>query len=75
MAGVRRVMFNYRDQPMDRVFAWDHHHNRVVYRMPGHHFDEGREDSDLSPVWLPAEVADLPEGVTVDDLRTVSVKD
>ncbi|BBI51159.1 hypothetical protein HORIV_35800 [Vreelandella olivaria] len=29
----------------------------------------------ISPVWLPAEASDLPEGVTVEDLRKVSVKD
>ena len=55
---------------MDRVFAWDHHHSQVVYRIPGH-----REDSALSPVWLPAEESDLPEGVMIDDLRKVSVKE
>lgn len=60
---------------MDRVFAWDHHHSQIVYRIPGHRHADGREDSDLSPVWLPAEASDLPEGVTVEDLRKVSVKD
>lgn len=60
---------------MDRVFAWDHHHRQIVYRIPGHQYEDGREDSDLSPVWLPAEESDLPEGVTIEDLRKVSVKD
>lgn len=60
---------------MDRVFAWDHDHNQVVYRIPGYQFEDGREDSDLSPVWLPADESDLPEGVEVDDLRTISAKD
>ena len=40
---------------MDRVFAWDHHHSQIVYRIPGHQYEDGREDSALSPVWLPAE--------------------
>ena len=60
---------------MDRVFAWDHRHNQIVYRIPGRRHTDGREDSDFSPVWLPAEESDLPEGVTVEDLRKVSVKD
>lgn len=72
---VIMIVYIYQDKHMDRVFAWDHDHNQVVYRIPGHHFDDGREDSDLSPVWVPADESDLPEGVTVDDLRTVSVND
>tara|TARA_R110001583_G_scaffold48947_8_gene153312 strand:+ start:863 stop:1051 length:189 start_codon:yes stop_codon:yes gene_type:complete len=60
---------------MDRIFAWDHHHRQVVYRIPGHKHEDGREDSDLSPVWIPAEESDLPDGVTVEDLRDVSVKE
>jgi len=60
---------------MDRVFAWDHHNSRVVYRIPGHQHEDGREDSDLSPVWLPANESELPDGITVDDLRKVTVKD
>ncbi|RUR32648.1 hypothetical protein [Vreelandella nanhaiensis] len=59
---------------MDRIFAWDDHQNRVVYRIPGHTHKDGREDSDLSPVWLPADESELPEGVSVDDLRKVTVK-
>lgn len=60
---------------MDRIYAWDDHKNRVVYRIPGHTHKNGREDSDLSPVWLPATEADLPDGVGVDDLRKVTVED
>lgn len=60
---------------MDRIYAWDEHKERVVYRIPGHTHKNGREDSDLSPVWLPADVADLPEGVSVDDLRKVTVEE
>ncbi|KPQ19765.1 MULTISPECIES: hypothetical protein [unclassified Halomonas] len=60
---------------MDRIFAWDHHNQRVVYRLPGHHFDDGREDSDLSPVWVPSSESELPEGVSIDDLRDVTVND
>ena len=59
---------------MDRIFAWDDHQNRVVYRIPGHTHKDGREDSDLSPVWLPADESELPEGVSVEDLRKVTVK-
>ncbi|HDZ46748.1 hypothetical protein LCGC14_0121510 [marine sediment metagenome] len=59
---------------MDRVFAWDHQHSQVVYRIPGHHHEDGRDDSDLSPVWLPADESDLPEGISVEDLRKVDVK-
>ncbi|MFJ5539463.1 hypothetical protein [Vreelandella titanicae] len=33
---------------MDRVFAWDHHHSQIVYRIPGHQYEDGREDSALS---------------------------
>jgi len=58
---------------MDKVFAWDHRRERVVYRIPGHRHDDGREDSDLSPVWLAAQLDDLPEGVAVEDLRKVDV--
>ncbi|RUR38393.1 hypothetical protein [Vreelandella populi] len=59
---------------MDRIFAWDDHQSRVVYRIPGHTHKDGREDSDLSPVWLPADESELPEGVSVEDLRKVTVK-
>ncbi|RUR51543.1 hypothetical protein [Vreelandella populi] len=59
---------------MDRIFAWDDHLDRVVYRIPGHTHKDGREDSDLSPVWLPADESELPEGVSVEDLRKVTVK-
>lgn len=59
---------------MDRIYAWDDHQNRVVYRIPGHTHKDGREDSDLSPVWLPADESELPEGVSVEDLRKVSVE-
>ncbi|WP_254893763.1 hypothetical protein, partial [Halomonas sp. BC1] len=58
---------------IDKVFAWDHRRERVVYRIPGHRHDDGREDSDLSPVWLAAQPDDLPEGVAVKDLRKVDV--
>ena len=59
---------------MDRIYAWDDRKERVVYRIPGHTFDDGREDSDLSPVWIPADEADLPDEVNVDDLHKVTVK-
>ncbi len=60
---------------MDRIFAWDDHRSQVVYRIPGHTHKDGREDSDLAPVWLPAEETDLPEGVSVEDLRKVKVEE
>ncbi|MCB8889818.1 MULTISPECIES: hypothetical protein [Halomonadaceae] len=56
---------------MERVYAWDVKRECVVYRIPGHTFDDGREDSDFNPVWLPAKADELPEGVSVDDLREV----
>ena len=60
---------------MERIYAWDHRHEQVVYRIPGHTYKDGREDSDLSPVWLPASPDELPEGVAIDDLRKVDVKE
>ena len=60
---------------MERVFAWDHRREQVVYRIPGHTHDNGREDSDFSPVWLPSSESELPDGITIDDLRKVTVKD
>ncbi|MGM0824128.1 MAG: hypothetical protein ACQEUY_05340 [Pseudomonadota bacterium] len=60
---------------MDRVFAWDHRNQQVVYRIPGHQYEDGREDSDLSPIWLSSDESELPEGVSVDDLRDVTVED
>lgn len=59
---------------MNRVYAWDDREERVVYRIPGHIFDNGQKDSDLAPVWLPADEADLPDEVSVDDLRKVTVE-
>lgn len=60
---------------MERIYAWDHRHEQVVYRIPGHTHKDGREDSDLSPVWLSASPDELPEGVAIDDLRKVDVKE
>ena len=60
---------------MDHVFAWDHRNQQVVYRIPGHRYEDGREDSDLSPIWVPSDESELPEGVSVDDLRDVTVED
>ncbi|WP_018916067.1 hypothetical protein [Vreelandella zhanjiangensis] len=60
---------------MDRIFAWDDRRGQVVYRIPGHTHKNGREDSDLSPVWLPIDASELPEGVSVDDLRKVTVEE
>lgn len=59
---------------MDRIYAWDDREERVVYRIPGHVFDDGREDSDVSPVWIPADEADLPDEINVEDLQKVTVK-
>lgn len=58
---------------MERVYALNDRDGSVVYRLPGHRFEDGREDSDLSPIWLPSDPADLPEGVNIDDLRKVTV--
>ena len=27
---------------MHRVFAWDHHHSQIVYRVPGHRHADGQ---------------------------------
>ncbi|AVI63487.1 hypothetical protein [Halomonas sp. GFAJ-1] len=59
---------------MDRIYAWDDREERVVYRISGHIFDDGREDSDVSPVWIPANEADLPDEINVEDLQKVTVK-
>ncbi|SJN09325.1 hypothetical protein CZ787_01265 [Halomonas citrativorans] len=66
-------VIHFKESRMDRIFAWDDHHNRVVYRIPGCTHKDGREDSDLSPVWLPAKESELPKNVCLEDLRRVSV--
>lgn len=48
---------------MDRVFAWDHHHSQIVYRIPGHQYEDGREDSALSlPYGCPRRNQIYPRG-------------
>ncbi|MFI0471347.1 hypothetical protein ACGLWX_01350 [Halomonas sp. HMF6819] len=56
---------------MDKIYAWDVKRERIVYRIPGQTLEDGREDSDLHPVWMPAEAEDLPDGVEIEDLREV----
>ncbi|MGP9498033.1 MULTISPECIES: hypothetical protein [unclassified Halomonas] len=73
--GTLLSVIHFKESRMDRIFAWDDHHGRVVYRIPGCTHKDGREDSDLSPVWLPAKASELPENVRLEDLRRVSVEE
>ncbi|WP_447553054.1 hypothetical protein [Vreelandella sp. EE22] len=56
---------------MDRIYAWDVKREQVVYRIPGQTLEDGSHDSDLHPVWLPADACELPEGVSIEELRKV----
>jgi hypothetical protein len=38
---------------MERIYAWDHRHEQVVYRIPGHTHKDGREAVSYTHLTLP----------------------